>query len=146
MKARILSYMRYIDTLLSEDEEKCTLDYQALAQEHLIQLKFFMHERTVHLYVMILFTLVTMADFFMMIIAFEKGLVILFLALLVLLIPYILHYYLLENSCQYMYLQYDEMKRRIAAKEGGTAFSMGEHPYRYAPDRSDEDGDEEKEK
>ena len=146
MKERILSYMKYIDTLLSEDEEKCALDYQALSKEHLTQLGFFMHERTVHLYVMILFTLVTMADFFMMILAFEKGLVILFLALLVLLIPYILHYYLLENSCQYMYLQYDEMKRRIAAKEGGIAFHMGEHPYRYASERDNEEDDPEKEK
>jgi len=123
--------MTFIDDLLYEDREKRELDYDTLIGEHLQQLAFFMHEREVHLFVMILFALLAMADFFVMVIAFEISLVILFLALMVLLIPYIMHYYLLENSCQYMYTQYDEMKRRIAADQGGTVFSMGEHRYWY---------------
>ena len=131
MKKRILSYMTYMDDLLYEDSSKQQLDYNSLIADHLQQLAFFMHEREVHLYVMILFALLAMADFFVMVIAFESGLVILFLALLVLLIPYIMHYYLLENSCQYMYQQYDEMKRRLAAADGRSVFFEGEHSYRY---------------
>ena len=34
-------------------------------------------------------------------------------ALLVLLIPYVMHYYLLENSVQKMYEQYDRMMNKI---------------------------------
>ena len=131
MKERIISYMTYMDGLLYEDREKGELDYGDLMQEHKTQLSFFMHERLVHLFVMLLFAVLAMADFFVMIIAFQNGLVILFLALLVLLIPYIMHYYLLENSCQYMYRQYDEIKRRIAAKEGKETFTLGDHPYRF---------------
>jgi hypothetical protein len=41
------------------------------------------------------------------------GLTALFVALLILLIPYIRHYYLLENGVQKMYKQYDEMLKRI---------------------------------
>lgn len=137
MKNRILSYMAYMDDLLYEDRQELKLDYDRLIQDHLQQLAFFMHERQVHLYVMILFALLAMADFFVMVISFENGLVILFFALLVLLIPYIMHYYLLENSCQYMYQQYDEMKRRLAVTENGRAFSMGEHSYRYLSDEAE---------
>ena len=35
------------------------------------------------------------------------------IALLVLLIPYVMHYYLLENSVQKMYEQYDRMMNKI---------------------------------
>ena len=41
------------------------------------------------------------------------GLLALFMLLLVLLIPYIMHYFLLENSVQKMYTQYDEILKRI---------------------------------
>ena len=44
---------------------------------------------------------------------FNTGLLLLFLALMVLLIPYIWHYYLLENSVQKMYRQYDEIMKMI---------------------------------
>ena len=33
--------------------------------------------------------------------------------LFVLLIPYVMHYYLLENSVQRMYRQYDEMQNKL---------------------------------
>ena len=132
MKERILAYMKSVDLFLWEDRKKREADYEKLMKEHLIQLGFFMHERQVHLFVMLLFALLAFGDFFMMVISFQKGLVLLFLALLVLLIPYIMHYYLLENSCQYMYLQYDEMKRRMG-DAGDLEFYKKEHPYRYLP-------------
>ncbi len=123
--------MKHIDTLLSEDAEKRELDYEKLGREHLVQLGFFMHERQIHLFVTILFALIAFADFFVLLIAENPGLVILFLMLLVLLIPYIMHYYLLENGCQYMYRQFDEMKKRKAEKTGEPFFTLGELEYRY---------------
>ena len=137
MKERIISYMTFIDELLYADREDKKADYAALSEKHLQQLAFFMHERQVHLYVMILFALLAMGDFFVMILSFQKGLVYLFLALLVLLIPYILHYYLLENGCQYMYLQYDEMQKRCGDPD--RVFSLGEHPYRYLQEKDEAD-------
>ena len=121
MKKRILNYMNEIDQLLEQDTQTGSLDYEKISREHLIQLEFFMHERLVHLLVTLTFALFTFGDFFLLVISFEPGLVLLLLALLVLLIPYIMHYYLLENGVQKMYRQYDEMKRRMAG--------LGEHEH-----------------
>ena len=55
---------------------------------HLIQVSFFQHERLIHLIVTVTF------------------------ALLILLIPYIRHYYILENEVQKMYGQYDRMMEK----------------------------------
>ena len=38
------------------------------------------------------------------------------LALVVVVVPYIMHYYLLENGVQKMYRQYDEMYKRARAQ------------------------------
>lgn len=43
----------------------------------------------------------------------NAGLIVLFLLVVGLLIPYIMHYFLLENGVQKMYRQYDEMVRQI---------------------------------
>lgn len=112
MKKRILDYMSYIDQLLAEDETDRKLDYKQLSKEHLVQLEFFMHERLVHLLVTLTFALLAFGDFFLLVVSFQPGLVALFVALLVLLVPYIMHYYLLENGVQKMYRQYDEMHKR----------------------------------
>ena len=42
----------------------------------------------------------------------KRAMLFLTIALLVLLIPYVMHYYLLENSVQKMYVQYDEMMNK----------------------------------
>ena len=39
------------------------------------------------------------------------GILLLLLIFICLLIPYIFHYYYLENTVQYMYKQYDELKK-----------------------------------
>ena len=54
-----------------------------------------------------------MLTFLTLVVAFQPALLILLAAFLVLLIPYIRHYYLLENEVQAMYNQYDEMVKRI---------------------------------
>ena len=92
-------------------------------ETHLAQISFFQHERLVHLLVTILFAILTFATFFLLymqigfsVLAMEGlswGLLALFMLLLVLLIPYIMHYFLLENSVQKMYTQYDEILKRI---------------------------------
>ena len=112
MKERILNYMAYIDQLLADDAGKNEEDYEKIMEEHKLQLTFFMHERLVHLLVTLTFALLAFATFF----AFQPGLVALFAALLVLLVPYIMHYYLLENGVQKMYRQYDEMYKRARAQ------------------------------
>lgn len=116
MKERILNYMAYIDQLLADDAGKNEEDYEKIMEEHKLQLTFFMHERLVHLLVTLTFALLAFATFFALVFAFQSGLVVLFIALLVLLVPYIMHYYLLENGVQKMYRQYDEMYKRARAQ------------------------------
>ncbi len=125
--------MEYIDTLLYEDREDQSLDYEELMKEHRIQLGFFMHERLVHLIVTVLFALMAIGTFFIMLRVTKPLLLILFFLLMVLLIPYIMHYYLLENSCQYMYRQYDEMLIRAGKEQRGRIWREKEFGYEYVP-------------
>ena len=117
MKKRILTYMDYIDKLLAEDETDGRQDYEMLIKQHLIQIGFFMHERLVHLLVTLAFAIFGFMIFVALVMNFQPGLLLLFAAILVLLIPYIMHYYLLENGVQKMYRQYDEMLRRLTGEQ-----------------------------
>ncbi|MEE5989115.1 MAG: hypothetical protein V3G41_00410 [Lachnospiraceae bacterium] len=139
MRKRMLAYLKYIDQILSYDLDvtssfsddgefgerlvKDTVptrkDYEKLLQYHLDHISFFQHERLIHLLVTILFAILTFAVFFVMLFtmlsgeSLSIGLFVLFIALMILLIPYIRHYYLLENGVQKMYKQYDEILKRI---------------------------------
>lgn len=109
MKKRITEYLAYIDALLERDD----MDWERERQKHLVQIAFFAHERQVHLIVMALFALATVISILYLNFSGSLIIVALVLALLVLLIPYIMHYYLLENSVQKMYEQYDRMMNKI---------------------------------
>ncbi len=111
MKKRILAYRKRIDACLSG--EIVIDDWKALLEEHLIQVGFFQHERLIHLIVTVLFAIMTVAVLLVLVVTEYMPLVILLFLLFVLLIPYIKHYYLLENETQKMYKQYDEMLKRI---------------------------------
>lgn len=115
MTERIKAYMAYTDRLLENNDSG--LSYEEICAQHEKQLAFFMHERLIHLLVTLAFAIFGFGTFFVLCIQFRIGLLILFAALLVLLIPYINHYYLLENSVQYMYKQYDALQEKI---HGGT--------------------------
>ena len=105
MEKRILNYRKYIDELLSRDD----LDWESIIREHLIQVSFFQHERLIHLIVTVTFALLEMIVIALTTVSFSIGIGLLAIALLVLLIPYIRHYYILENEVQKMYGQYDRM-------------------------------------
>ncbi|MCM1162490.1 MAG: hypothetical protein NC412_14895 [Roseburia sp.] len=111
MKNRILSYMEYVDKVLEKNETG--LSYEEIMQEHLTQIQFFSHERLIHLLVTITFAILTFGTFFLLVLSFSPGLVCLLAALFILLVPYIMHYYLLENGVQKMYRQYDELLKHM---------------------------------
>ncbi|MCM1272502.1 MAG: hypothetical protein NC225_11800 [Clostridium sp.] len=109
MKKRILAYLNYIDNLIEQDNG----NWEQEAKKHLVQIAFFAHERQVHLIVMALFAIAEIIC--ILYVHFTGSLAILALsaAILILLVPYIMHYYLLENSVQRMYVQYDAMMNKI---------------------------------
>lgn len=107
MKRRILEYRKRMDELLEQKTEGTC--WQEVLQEHLVQISFFQHERLVHLIVTITFALMTIISLFMLLATGEMAVIGLLVMLLVLLVPYIMHYYLLENETQNMYNQYDKL-------------------------------------
>ena len=105
MEKRILNYRKYIDELLQKDN----LDWDEVIREHLIQVSFFQHERLIHLIVTVTFAILEVIVIGLCVTAFSLGLGLLALAILVLLIPYIRHYYILENGVQKLYTYYDKL-------------------------------------
>ena len=55
MAKRIKEYLAYVDKLLARDD----VDFDEEMRRHLVQIKFFMHERLIHLLVTILFAILT---------------------------------------------------------------------------------------
>ena len=108
MKKRILAYLDYIDELLKEEN----VDWDVALKNHLDQIAFFSHERLVHLIVFVLVAICTVVSILALVISEEIVIIPLIVMLFVLLVPYCMHYYLLENSVQRMYDQYDEMVRK----------------------------------
>ena len=105
MEKRILNYRRYIDELLTRSD----VNWEAVIKEHLIQISFFQHERLIHLIVTITFAILEVIAIGLCVVSFTLGVGLLALALLILLIPYVRHYYILENEVQKMYWQYVKM-------------------------------------
>ena len=115
MKERIVGYRKRMDALLAQPSEGT--DWEAVLREHLTQVSFFQHERLIHLIVTVTFAILTMLALAIYCIAEYMPMLGLIALLLVLLIPYIGHYYTLENEVQKMYAQYDEILRHIIEKE-----------------------------
>lgn len=111
MKKRILEYRNYIDQLLANSS--ADTDWEEVLKEHLIQISFFQHERLIHLIVTITFALLAIISLLMALLFPQIFTCLLFVAVMVLLVPYIGHYYLLENETQKMYEQYDQMRKKI---------------------------------
>ncbi len=118
MAKRIKQYIAYIDSLLQRDN----LNFKEEIEKHLKQMEFFMHERLIHLIVMCLFAIATVITCLVFVVSEQITVLLLAIALMVLLVPYIKHYYLLENSVQYMYKQYDKMLE----KAGMEAFKVSD--------------------
>ncbi|MDD6825974.1 MAG: hypothetical protein PUE12_07670 [Oscillospiraceae bacterium] len=105
MKKYLTAYLEYIDKLLSGN----TPLSEEIKKEHLRQIQFMQHERLVHLIVTVLFALIMIICTSVLVITESPVFLLLTLLILVLLIPYIMHYYFLENSVQKMYRQYNAM-------------------------------------
>ncbi len=104
MKKYMLSIIKYYET----EFEKENADKEKLSAELLTRIQFMQHERLIHLIVTVLFSLLLFICI-LGFVCFEKiaflPIIILILALL---IPYIAHYFFLENKTQYLYSLYEK--------------------------------------
>lgn len=82
-----------------------------------MRIGFFSHERLVHMFIMLAFAIFFLMTLFMALIQGSIGIYVLALLFLVLLIPYIKHYYFLENSVQKMCLIYNKLEQLSGGKD-----------------------------
>lgn len=81
-------------------------------EELLRHIAFMQHERLIHFLVIMLFAIVFFIVF-SAVVCFEKIILLpVVILVLALLIPYIAHYYFLENGVQELYSVYDKMKEK----------------------------------
>jgi len=113
MKKRIISYRLKVDSILSNPDAIPPERWNEILQEHLVQISFFQHERLIHLIVTVTFAVLTLMSFVASLVVGMPALFALTLLFVVLLIPYIMHYYTLENEVQKMYAQYDRILEQI---------------------------------
>lgn len=110
MRKQMTEYRKWLRSLLDADAPGT--DWEKLAEEHLVKLAFYRHERLIHLIVTVTFALLEMICAAVLFIRPGIGAIALALTILVLLVPYIGHYYFLENTVQEFYLMYDEIRSR----------------------------------
>lgn len=107
MEKRLKDYLQYMEAMkieeLSEEERK------DMAAKMLVQIQFFQHERLIHLIVTVTFAILTVLSIFAFLALIQIGLLLLSALLIILLIPYIRHYYILENGVQKLYTYYDKL-------------------------------------
>ena len=103
MEQRILQYRKFMDEellRLSKEQNVTGEEISRIKKEHLVQISLFQHERLVHLIVTVTFAILTMISIVAALMICNPLLYALTLLFLVLLFPYIMHYYTLENEGQ----------------------------------------------
>ncbi len=121
MREYMLRYERFLLKVLDDPQ---AYDIAALRAEVLTQIGFMQHERLIHFLVTMLFALLFLISLGILLLLPSAGLLLLTILLLGLLIPYIWHYYFLENTVQKMYILYN----RIAALDDQTAYPNTDKP------------------
>jgi hypothetical protein len=87
-------------------------DWGGLARFHQTQIAFMQHERLVHLLVTLFFGLCALLTLLFVVLHPQVPMGILLLLLLALLVPYVVHYYRLENGIQKWYHLANEIEGR----------------------------------
>ncbi len=118
MSDRLSARIRYTECLiekLSSGEEISKEDLSAEVFALREWIGFFQHERLIHLLVTFLFSILSIGSFFVFVLSLYLPTLVIFAVFMLLLVPYIFHYYKLENGVQKLYDLYD----RLALSSGG---------------------------
>lgn len=107
MKKMINEYISFIEGKINIKK----ID-KSICDDLLIKISFFQHERLIHFLVTMLVGLITVILLITNLFIENIFVLILLLIFICLLIPYMFHYYFLENKVQYLYKLYDKIKDR----------------------------------
>lgn len=114
MEKRLKDYIKYMEEFTQQKLLACSeKQKQKVMKDLLIQIGFFQHERLIHLIVTVVFALLTMMAMLACFLVEGIGMYMLLLLFFILLIPYIRHYYILENGVQRLYYYYDQINSTI---------------------------------
>lgn len=115
MRKQIEEYVKAIKWILTEDDPN--RDWKEEAAKHLVKIQFYQHERLIHLIVTALFAVMEVICVATLLTTGNLWSLALMVMILVLLVPYVGHYYFLENSVQELYLIYDVLLSRAERKD-----------------------------
>ncbi|NCA98056.1 MAG: hypothetical protein EOM70_01620 [Clostridia bacterium] len=108
MEKRLKRYLSDLETLLNQSaltRAQC----QSARADLLVQIGFFQHERLIHLIVTVTFAILALLALLGLALSENIGFAALLFMVLVLLLPYIRFYYLLEKGVQKLYDYYDRL-------------------------------------
>ena len=109
MTKQIKEYISYIENFLAANH---TDEENAAERELLLRrIGFYQHERIVHLLVTLAFAVFFLLALMMFLLKGGVGLLVLTALFMAMLIPYIKHYYFLENSVQKLYIYYYRIEK-----------------------------------
>ncbi len=111
MTKQIKEYLTYIAEFF--EREHSAEEYAAERALLLQRIELYQHERLIHLLVTLAFALLFMISLAITLLKGTVGLFILTVLFLVLLVPYIKHYYFLENSVQKLYTYYYKIEKYL---------------------------------
>ncbi|MDF2685876.1 MAG: hypothetical protein K0S55_1057 [Clostridia bacterium] len=109
MSGYIKKYDKYIKSVL---ENSSIAGYDKIIETHLIQIRFLQHERIIHLLVTLFFALFLFISFAVALFTSNFLFYVISFILMVVLIFYIFHYYLLENTVQRWYDYYNILNNK----------------------------------
>lgn len=118
MERRLKRYLAKMEELTGETlRDMGAAARRQAAAELLVQIRFFQHERLIHLIVTVTFAILTLLALLGCVLEPQPALFALVILLLVLLVPYIRHYYILENGVQKLYGYYDRLAGSAAEQD-----------------------------
>ena len=109
MKKYFSNYTAYILEMMDSNDA----DLEELEKELLIKIGFMQHERFIHLIVTCLFAVLLFMSLIIFFVSQMAAMLLVCLLMLCLVIPYIAHYFFLENGVQRLYSIYDSLHEKI---------------------------------
>ena len=117
MKKYIQSYMDKVQGFMDLDMKDADIEkIREVLSEFEIKITYFQHERLIHLIVTVLFAILEVISIALILTNPSAPAIILSALFLVLVVPYVMHYYFLENSVQHMYKMRDQILEAIKEK------------------------------
>lgn len=106
MKKQLYNYIEKVQNQLNQGESS-----EELKESMKVNIGFFQHERLVHLIVTMTFAIMTVLSLAMSM--QQLYLLPLFVLILALTVPYVFHYYFLENGVQKLQRLYNELEEKL---------------------------------